>query len=355
MATIVGESGAKKEFLERINDLLKVYTVHKLEDINRLKKSIPQDIERKRLEIKKTLENEKIKLLNNLSILKNNIETIEAETEKEINEDIKEVKNSIEKLDSKLNIDSVLDYLKYPAIKLELSLKKKELNDMILSKESRIKERSSDLRIKLTRYQDRLRQITENFQEIVEYNLRDMYSDLDIVNNLEKHGLLSYYKGAIGEDTVISIIDKNFDEWYVLINNFNFSLPEPVRYHDSWIRNSQLDHVLVCPKGVFAIETKSWSDAYINKVFSDGDFTPIQQIERNCYALYKLLNDHKISYSEIKVKALLISTDKKIPTPQESYVTSITCTYLGKYLKQRPDKLNHKQINVIIKKLSYFI
>jgi len=29
MATIVGESGAKKEFLERINDLLKVYTVHK--------------------------------------------------------------------------------------------------------------------------------------------------------------------------------------------------------------------------------------------------------------------------------------------------------------------------------------
>jgi len=320
-----------------------------------LKKSIPQDIERKRLEIKKTLENEKIKLLNNLSILKNNIEIIEAETEKEINEDIKEVKNSIEKLDSKLNIDSVLDYLKYPAIKLELSLKKKELNNMIFSKESRIKERSSDLRIKLTKYQDRLRQITENFQEIVEYNLRDMYSDLDIVTNLEKHGLLSYYKGALGEDTVVSIIDKNFDEWYVLINDLEFSLSEPVRYGDGWIRNGQLDHVLICPKGVFAIETKSWSNKYINEKFSNGKFTPIQQIKRNGYALYKLLNDHTISYSEIKVKELLISADKKIPIPQGSYVTSITASYLKTYLERCSTKLDHKQINKIVKRLKPFI
>ena len=181
-----------------------------------------------------------------------------------------------------------------------------------------------------------------------------MYFDLDIVTNLNKD-LLRYYKGALGEDTVISIIDKNFDEWFVLINDFEFSLSEPVRYHDSWIRNGQLDHVLICPKGVFAIETKSWSDAYINKSFSNGKFTPIQQIKRNGYVLYKLLNDHTISYSEIKVKELLISADKKIPIPQGSYVTSITASYLKTYLERCSTKLDHKQINKIVKKLSFFI
>ncbi|MCK4433219.1 MAG: hypothetical protein KAV48_04720 [Methanomicrobia archaeon] len=58
MATIVGESGAKKDFLQRINDLLRAYTARDLDDVNRLKKSIPHDIEKKRLEIKKELENE---------------------------------------------------------------------------------------------------------------------------------------------------------------------------------------------------------------------------------------------------------------------------------------------------------
>lgn len=130
----------------------------------------------------------------------------------------------------------------------------------------------------------------------------------------------------------------------MLINDFQFHLSDPVWYNDAWIRNGQLDHVLVCPKGVFVIETKAWSNEYINERFSDGEYTPIDQVERNGYLLYKFLNGHTSSYSQIKVKQLLISADKKLPVPKGSYVTSITASYLKRYLKQRKKKLNRKKL-----------
>ncbi|MEA1993972.1 MAG: hypothetical protein U9N35_06230 [Euryarchaeota archaeon] len=62
MAVIKRESGTKKEFLLRINDLLAVYTVQNLDDINRLKRDIPHKIEKKKLENEKKLRSEKKKI-----------------------------------------------------------------------------------------------------------------------------------------------------------------------------------------------------------------------------------------------------------------------------------------------------
>ncbi len=53
-----------------------------------------------------------------------------------------------------------------------------------------------------------------------------------------------YFMGALGERRVTKII-KEFPDYYTLFNNVT-------------INRRQIDHILVCPKGVFAIETKAW-------------------------------------------------------------------------------------------------
>jgi hypothetical protein len=59
------------------------------------------------------------------------------------------------------------------------------------------------------------------------------------------------YKGRIGEDTVIKIL-KGLDDSYYLVNDI--VLPSS---------KGNIDHVLLTPKGIFAIETKNWDGKII--------------------------------------------------------------------------------------------
>ena len=64
-----------------------------------------------------------------------------------------------------------------------------------------------------------------------------------------RRGLLrveSFFKGARGEEAVAGLLAKLSDDWHVF-HDF-----EAGRYH--------VDHVLIGPAGVFAVETKNWRD-----------------------------------------------------------------------------------------------
>lgn len=63
------------------------------------------------------------------------------------------------------------------------------------------------------------------------------------------------YKGRIGEDTVIKIL-KSLDDSCYLVNDI--VLPSS---------KGNIDHVLLTPKGIFAIETKHWD----GKIICNGD------------------------------------------------------------------------------------
>lgn len=63
----------------------------------------------------------------------------------------------------------------------------------------------------------------------------------------------NYLAGALGEHFVTSQLNKLGDDYYI-INDIN--LP-----------GMQIDHTLICPKGVFTFETKT----YVGKIYGNGD------------------------------------------------------------------------------------
>ncbi len=56
----------------------------------------------------------------------------------------------------------------------------------------------------------------------------------------------SFFKGARGEEVVAGLLSRMPDSWHV--------------FHDYEAGSHHVDHVLVGPAGVFAVETKNWRD-----------------------------------------------------------------------------------------------
>jgi len=64
-----------------------------------------------------------------------------------------------------------------------------------------------------------------------------------------RRGLLrveSFFKGARGEEAMAGLLARLSDDWHV--------------FHDFEAGSHHVDHVLVGPAGVFAVETKNWQD-----------------------------------------------------------------------------------------------
>ena len=64
-----------------------------------------------------------------------------------------------------------------------------------------------------------------------------------------RRGLLrveSFFKGARGEEAMAGMLARLSDDWHV--------------FHDFEAGSHHVDHVLVGPAGVFAVETKNWQD-----------------------------------------------------------------------------------------------
>jgi len=95
--------------------------------------------------------------------------------------------------------------------------------------------------------------------------------------------------GSIGESMVSSTLSALPDS-YVAINDVDIQLSKPIFYpsENDRIFSFQIDHVVVGPGGVFAIETKHWGQESI----SNRDlFSPVKQVRRSGYALFRVINN----------------------------------------------------------------
>jgi hypothetical protein len=87
----------------------------------------------------------------------------------------------------------------------------------------------------------------------------------------------SYRLGFKGEEEVTSLLQRSLDDYYFLIND--------VVYSDSWGKKRNIDHILLGPNAVFAIETKNWTRLY---------FDPTDQAQRNAKWVQKTIVDSKV-------------------------------------------------------------
>jgi len=83
--------------------------------------------------------------------------------------------------------------------------------------------------------------------------------------------------GVEGEKEVTSLLHRSLNDYYFLVND--------VVYADNWGKKRNIDHVLLGPNAVFAIETKNWKHLY---------YDPTDQAQRNAKWVKNTIVESKV-------------------------------------------------------------
>lgn len=147
--------------------------------------------------------------------------------------------------------------------------------------------------------------------------------------------------GAKGEEMVVNKLQTLSDD-YILINDFNCWFDNAIYLHSdrSYIKSIQIDHLLISPAGIFLIETKNWSE---HSLQNEDFHSPISQIRRLNYALYKILvqetdknnffmRGHHWGQRKIPIKNVIVMVNK-LPKAEFEYVKILTPDRLLNYIE----------------------
>ena len=282
------------------------------------------------------IENEKITLDAKISQLDNTIKTDKTHFENSFRSEIEELTQKLNNLSSSTGLNLIQRLINF--IK-RWSLKKK-LQGLELNMNNKVSYAVSSLvdqhQYKTNRYQ----YITSQFRDAVNE------SCLTDINKLEnKQRIIDEVKnsiyGALGEHKVVKELE-NLSDDNILINDFALSFHPAIynRQENDYIKSIQIDHLLITPSGIFLIETKNWSE----KSLASLDLrSPVQQIKRTNFALFKLLTGdissdrvklkhHHWGDRKIPVKNLIVLTNSK-PNEEFQYVKVLTVNELLGYVK----------------------
>lgn len=162
----------------------------------------------------------------------------------------------------------------------------------------------------------------------------------------------SFIYGAIGEQKVVEAL-KSLPDEYILINDFSYLFAKAI-YHNqerSYIKTIQIDHLLISPAGIFIIETKNWSKESLKNL---NLFSPVQQIKRTNYALFKLVSEnlnsvlgqHHWGDRKIPLRNLIVLINHK-PTEEFQYVKILTLAELSGYIEYFKPSLSNYETQAI--------
>lgn len=178
--------------------------------------------------------------------------------------------------------------------------------------------------------------LNDHFDTAVGQNSRPALEELERKKSLINE-VIPFIYGAIGEQMVSKELEQLPDD-YVLINDLNCAF-HPAIFHrpdNSYIKSTQMDHLLVSQAGIFLIETKNWSENSIN---NQQLYSPISQIRRASYALYKMLSNettrllgtHYRGDRKIPIKNIVVFIQPK-PNIAFDYVKILGLSELRPYL-----------------------
>jgi hypothetical protein len=149
--------------------------------------------------------------------------------------------------------------------------------------------------------------------------------------------------GADGELRVMEALRELPDTYYVL-NDVHLKAPGFMRDVDGIpILSAQIDHVVIGPTGVFVLETKNWSAAFIN---SGRGFNPSKQVARAGRLLYVLL---KKAGSHRRVQNLLVSNGNLNRGDETSHTTCVKPERLLRWIRHGRDILSDDQVSSVVR------
>ena len=228
------------------------------------------------------LEQEKAALNEQIAKLDDLIKTGKSDARKKMLSQIDELKTRLDNLTSTQPTANrlVISYVNKTILQLRIVIKKRTPN---LRLAYTLRPLKKEYKQKDNRYQ----YILTRFNEAVMLSSRPQLQDIDRRKSLIDEINSSIY-GAQGEQKVVKELEKLPDD-YILINDFTYNFRRYIysRKENEYIKSIQIDHILVAPSGIFIIETKNWSqESLVNPML----YSPVNQIKRTNFALYRLLN-----------------------------------------------------------------
>jgi len=112
-----------------------------------------------------------------------------------------------------------------------------------------------------------------------------------------------------------------------------------------------MDLVVVCPKGVFMIEVKNWSDKFANN--NKKSFNPYEQTERAGRILWINL---QTVVKNVRVTNVLLSIKGNL-SYNENYRSVFVSSLdrINSFLERRQDILSEKEVKKVVKDLKWFV
>jgi len=157
--------------------------------------------------------------------------------------------------------------------------------------------------------------------------------------------------GTKGENKVIDELSK-LDDSYHIMCSIDIELPNWVTYNGKKnLKSAQMDIVVVCPKGVFMIEVKNWTDEYAQG--NKQNFSPYEQAGRAGLVLWITL---KKVIKDIRVTNVLLSIRGNLQYNEKYrlvYVSSLDS--INQFLEKRQDSLNEKEVEKIVNELERYV
>lgn len=284
---------------------------------------------------KNIIEEEKNLLNLELKDLNTAIETARQQTEQILTDEIGKIKQELN-----ISIDHTPTNLfqKIPKILRVWNLKRKirhKENKFDSNLKKTISHLIDNYQQKSSRYQFIISNLDEAVKQSVHHSLSELERKKAVIDNLN-----SFIYGALGEQKVVKTLENLSDE-HILINDFSVSLYPAIynRQENDYIKSVQIDHILIAPSGIFLIETKNWSEKSLGNLSLRS---PVQQIKRTSFVLFKLLNNEMSNYhlrldkhhwgdKKISIKNLIVMTNTK-PQEEFQYVKVLTSNELIGYI-----------------------
>lgn len=153
-----------------------------------------------------------------------------------------------------------------------------------------------------------------------------------------------FHRGAVGEGRVAKILDRFPDEWFVV--------------HDLVVNGAQIDHILICPRGVYTLETKhyrgtiygnpekqTWSQVLNQRTRSF--YNPAKQASGHSAALRSFLEAN--GFKSVWVNSIVVFTHPQVRLKVNSgTVPVLYLTELRDYVRRQEQEVLSSQDSAAI-------
>jgi hypothetical protein len=198
-------------------------------------------------------------------------------------------------------------------------------------------------------------EMARNLQNVQVYKRKHIANRSSIITH-ECHNVVSSYEflinnqsfliGADGEEFVISVLSDLPDEYHV-VNDVNLHFHRAIHWKErhEYIKNCQIDHIVVGPTGIFLVETKNWKSSDIELKSDELR----HQVRRASLALWYYLKDYYRRAERPKIRNVIVSM-KDFPSGRkpDKYIDVVTPHQLCGYITRREIVLSEDVVKRLV-------